>query len=300
MKSRRWLVTLVLAVSGMAVAQQAPQSAAVVPQTNLKERVHAPTYADINCAGFVTRESFNKARHVMGGDASPHVSKFGQRDSVFLSGSGYQEGAEYRIVRQVEDPNKNEVFPGQAGLLNRVGNQYADIALVRVYFVENDSAVAEVSFACQPVVPGDVAVPAQERAILPYPNRPEFKRFAHSNADVSGKIVQANDFDYFLGAGHKVYLNLGSDKLKPGDYVRITRSYNSKEMPPVDRLVYDASTYEDSQKDAPKVGYGEQKNFPRKGLGEAMIISSNANSSTAIITLSLEDIHVGDLVEVAR
>jgi hypothetical protein len=301
MRNRRWLVTLVLGISSFAVAQQAqsPQAAAV-PQSNVKERVHAPTYSDINCAGFVTRESFNKAHHVMGGDASPHVSKFGQRDSVFLSGGGYQEGAEYRIVRQIEDPNKNEVFPGQLGLLKRVGKQYADIALVRVYFVENDTAVAEVTFACQPPVPGDVAIPSQERAAITYPKRPQFKRFVHSSGATTGKIIQANEFDYFVGAGQKVYLDLGSDQLKPGDYVRITRSYDSKEMPPVDRLVFDASTYEDTQKDAPKVGYGEQKNFPHKGLGEAMVISANANSATAIITLSLEDIHVGDSVEVAR
>jgi hypothetical protein len=248
----------------------------------------------------VTRDSFNKGNFVLGGEGSPHVSKYGQRDSIFIAGSGYQEGGEYRIVRQVADPNKNEVFPGQMGMLKKVGKQYADIALVKVYFLDSKSAVADVEFSCQPVVPGDLVIPSQAREVPQYPVRPEFKRFIHESGDNAGRIIQANDFDYFLGAGQKVYLNMGSDKVKPGDYVRISRSFQAKEMPPVDRLVFKAKTYEDTQKDPGVLTNADMKNFPVKGLGEAMVISSNANSSTAVITLSLEDIHIGDTVEVVR
>ncbi len=45
-------------------------------------------------------------------------------------------------------------------------------------------------------------------------------------------IVMASEFDYIFGLHKIVYINLGSRAgLKPGDYLRISRTYDPGKMP---------------------------------------------------------------------
>src|SRR3954469_23637007 len=99
-------------------ASQEQQNAPVAPklpkfQSNWVQKPQAPTYSDINCSGFITRENISLKNQVVGGETSPHTSQFGGRDLIFLSGEGYTVGAQYRIVRRVSDKNRVEAFPGQ-------------------------------------------------------------------------------------------------------------------------------------------------------------------------------------------
>ena len=70
------------------------------------ERVQTPTYADLYCAGFVTKHLLPNANYVAGGLDTPNTTKFVNGDVVYLAGAGYQAGQQYTILRELQDPNR--------------------------------------------------------------------------------------------------------------------------------------------------------------------------------------------------
>ena len=66
-------------------------------------RVQTPTYADLYCAGFISKQTLPDANYVAGGLQTPTTTKFTRGDLVYLSGTGYSAGAEYEIVRALRD-----------------------------------------------------------------------------------------------------------------------------------------------------------------------------------------------------
>ena len=302
---RLCLVVLLAAGTVMAqdaavpVQQQAPKPPSF--QSNLVSKPQAPTFSDVNCSGFVTSESIPSKNIVIGGEQSPHVSQFAGRDLIFLSGEGFTVGAKYRLVRRVSDKNRVEAFPGQYKLTKGIGDQWADLGYARVVQIVDGVPIAMVDFSCQPIVVGDIAVPFTERPPVPFSRNPlAFQEFGVPASSTVGRIVEAKDFDYLLSTGKKVYLNIGSDKgLKAGDYLRVTRGYDwQKDTAPVDRLSTVTRSSEDTSDRMPPVPKGLEGKFPRRGLGEMIVLWSTPNSAIALITVSREDIHIGDEVEV--
>src|SRR5437016_11363759 len=77
------------------------------------ERVQTPTYADLYCAGFISKQPLPNADFVAGGLQTPNTTKFATGEIVYLAGSGYQSGAQYTIVRELKDPNRFECLQAQ-------------------------------------------------------------------------------------------------------------------------------------------------------------------------------------------
>ena len=299
---RLCLVVLLAAGSMMAQDQSAQPQAPKLPkfQPNLVAKPQAPTFSDINCSGFLSKENIEAKNLVIGGEHSPHVSQFGGRDLIFMSGEGLAVGAQFRLVRRVTDRNRVEAFPGQYKMTKEVGDQWADLGYAHVVQVIDGMPMALVDFSCQPIVVGDVALPFAERPAVPFSRNPlSFQEFGVPTASTTGRIIQAKDFDYLLGTGKKVYLNIGANKgLKPGDYLRVTRGYDwKKDMTPVDRLSTKATMTEETSDRMPKVVEGAEKRFPRRGLGEMVILWTGQDTAVALVTVSREDIHIGDQVE---
>lgn len=280
-----------------------PQQAPKTPPkftSNLVERPQAPTYSDINCAGFVTREPISAANIVIGGKESPHAARFGSRDIVFLQGENLSVDQQFRIVRRVANRNRVMAFPEQAQLEKSRGDQWADLGYLHVTAVKDGVGIATIDFACDAVVAGDIIVPFVERPALTFSRgATQLNQFDVPQATAKGRIIQSKDFDYVLGTGKKIYIDLGSDKgLKPGDYLRITKGYDpAVDMTPVDRLSAKAMDYEESSEKMPKPNKDIQKKFPRRNIGEIMILAVQKDSATAMITTSIEEIFVGDQVE---
>ena len=301
---RLFLAVLVAASSTMLIAQDAPvqPQAPKVPkfQSNLVSKPQAPTFTDVNCSGFVTKEAIPANNLVLGGEHSPHVSQFGGRDIVFLSGEGMTVGQQVRFVRRVADKNRVEAFPGQYKLTKEAGDQWADLGYAHVEQVVDGTPLARVDFSCQPIVVGDIVVPFTERPPVPFTRNPQaFQEFGVPTGATVGHIIQARDFDYLLGTGKKVYVNIGSDKgLKPGDYLRVTRGYDWKnDNKPIDRLSTQATISEETSDRMPAIVKNNEGKFPRRGLGEMIVLWTTPNSAIAMITVSREDIHIGDQVE---
>jgi hypothetical protein len=271
-------------------------------------RFATPTYADMYCAGFINKQLLPDANYVAGGVDTPHTSKYANGDLIYLAGSGYQAGAQYTIVRELRDVNEYEVYPGQHKLLAAAGQPYAEMGRVKIVDTRSKTAIAQIEFSCDSILPGDVAVPFAEKPSVSFRPPEKFDRFAPPSGRLTGRILLAKDFDTILGTGAKVYMNIGSNQgVKVGNYFRAARAYTDDLKDPVDSLSFKASIGEDTQKKLPSYGHhlltrsnGPTINvadLPRRAVGEVVIISVTPTSSTGMITFALEDVHIGDDVE---
>ena len=118
----------------------------------------------------------------------------------------------------------------------------------------------------------------------------------------------AKDFDSELGTGMKVYMNVGSNQgVKVGDYFRAVRTYTQDMNDPVDSLSFKAQVMEDTQKRPPSVEpkmFASTKGprihvaeFPRRAVGEIVVLTVTPTTSTGMIVYAPEDVHTGDNVE---
>jgi hypothetical protein len=267
-----------------------------------------PTNADLYCAGFVSKDLLPNANYVAGGLQTPSTTKYANGDIIYLSGPGFQAGAEYAIVRELRDINEFEAYHGQRSLLKAMGQPYADLGRVKILDTRNKTAVARIEFSCDSILPGDTAIPFAEKPKINYRPPARFDRFAPSSGRLAGRIILAKDFDVILGTGAKVYMNIGSNQgVKVGDYFRAVRPYTADEHDPVDSISFKASIGEDTQKNRPSYGHHlfmkssgptiEVADLPRRAVGEIVVLGVTPTTATGMITFALEDVHIGDDVQ---
>jgi hypothetical protein len=300
--------TAVWAQSGDTAADAAPQGTSPTSASFPTERVQTPTYADLYCAGFISKQILPDANYVAGGLQTPTTTKFTRGDLIYLSGTGYSAGAEYEIVRALRDVNEYEMFPGQKKLLKETGQPYEEVGRIKIVDTRNRTAIAQIEYACDGVNPGDTAIPFAEKQALTFHTPVHFDRFLPSSSKVSGRIVMGKDFDSQLATGHKLYINVGASQgVKIGDFFRAVRSYDADLNDPADSLSFKAAIAEDTQKKTPSVdpamftkGNGpviHVRDLPRRSVGEIVIIGVTNTTATGMVVFSMEDIHAGDHVE---
>ncbi len=315
MKKIGLLVLLVAVAAGAQSAADGTPADSNTPQGTIStsanfpvQRVQMPTYADVYCAGFINRQSLPDANFVAGGLQTPSTTKFVRGDIVYLQGSGYSAGAEYEIVRALRDINEYEMFPGQRKLLKSTGQPYAEVGRVRVLDTRSKTAVAQIEYSCDPINPGDTAIPFAEKPMVSFHAPLRFDRFLPTGSKVSGRIVMGRDFDSELGTGQKVYFNVGSNQgVKVGDYFRAVRNYEADLNDPVDSLSFKAAISEDTQMKQPSVDPAmftrsngpviHVRDLPRRAVGEIVVIGITPTTATGMIVFAMEDVHAGDGVE---
>jgi hypothetical protein len=291
-----------------AAAGDAPQGTSPTTASFPTMRVQTPTYADLYCAGFISKQTLPDANFVAGGLQTPTTTKFTRGDMIYLEGSGYSAGAEYEVVRATRDVNEYEMFPGQKKLLKETGQPYEEVGRVKVVDTRNKTAVAQIEYSCDGVNPGDTTIPFAEKPAVAFHAPVRFDRFLPPGSRLSGRIVMGKDFDSELGTGHKVYLNVGANQgVKIGDFFRAVRSYQADLDDPVDSLSFKAAIAEDTQLKSPSVdpamftkGKGpviHVRDLPRRAVGEIEIIGVTNTTATGMIVFAMEDVHAGDGVE---
>jgi hypothetical protein len=303
------LATAAWAQSGTdASSTETPQGTSPTTASFPVERVQTPTYADLYCAGFISKATLPDANFVEGGLQTPTTTKFTRGDMVYLKGTGYSAGAEYEIVRALRDVNEYEMFPGQKKLLKETGQPYEEVGRIKIIDTRSKSAIALIEYACDGVNPGDTAIPFAEKQAVTFHTPIRFDRFLPSSSKVSGRIVMGKDFDSQFGTGQKVYLNVGAAQgVKVGDFFRAVRSYDADLTDPADSLSFKAAIAEDTQKKTPSVdprmftkGNGpviHVRDLPRRAVGEIIVIGVTNTTATGMVVFSLEDVHAGDGVE---
>jgi hypothetical protein len=315
MKKIGWLLLMAATASWGQTAAEANVATLATPPGTIPttasfpiQRVEMPTYADIYCAGFISRQILPDANFVAGGLNTPTTTKFVKDDIVYLTGTGYTVGTEYEIIRELRDLDEYEMYPGQKKLLKATGQPYAEIGRVRIIDTRSPAAVAQVEYACDPVNPGDTAIPFTEKSMVSFHPPLRFDRFLPTGSKVSGRIVMGRDFDSVLGTGQKVYINVGANQgVKVGDYFRAVRSYTADLNDPVDSLSFKAAISEDTQMKQPSVDPKmftksngpviHVRDLPRRAVGEVVIIGTTPTTATGMVVFAMEDIHAGDNVE---
>ena len=304
------MVTATLAVAQQSTTAITPDASGII-NTSVNVpfvRFQTPTAADIYCAGFLTKDRVSDANYVNGGLQTPTSTKFETGELVYLAGTGYQAGQLYSIIREMRDVNEYEIYPGERKVLAAAGRPYGEIGRVRVVDTRSHSAIAQVEFSCDPINPGDVALPFVEKPPVAFRVPGHFDRFAPANGKLSGRIVLGKDFDSVLGTGMKLYMNMGSNQgVKVGDYFRVVRSYTATLRDPVDSLSFKARTSEDTQMrppafeanrftktKGPNIHVGD---LPRRAVGEVVVLNVTPTSSSAMVVFALEDVYAGDWVE---
>ncbi len=288
---------------------EAPQGTVPTTATFPTERVQTPTYADLYCAGFISKQILPDANYVAGGLETPSTTKYTTGEIIYLQGTGYNLGGEYEIVRALRDVNEYEMYPGQSKLLKETGQPYEEVGRVKVIDMrDSKAAIAQVEYSCDGINPGDTAIPFAEKPPVNFHASIRFDRFLPSSNKVSGRIVMGKDFDSELGTGQKVYINVGSNQgVKIGDYFRAVRSYEADLKDPVDSLSFKAAMAEDSQKKTPSFdpnmftkGNGpviHVRDLPRRAVGEIVIIGVTNTTATGMVVFTMEEIHAGDGAE---
>jgi len=288
MLGRVLILSLLLAAASLPAAAQAYE-----PPTMANHK-------DVYCSGFVSSSSLPASlRIVMAEDAVGRVT-YSQNDYIYLSqgqNGGLSVGTRYLVVRPVNDPNPVEAFKRQNAILKAIGRLYLDLGWVQVTGVHPTTATALVGEACDALQAGDVLIPFENRPIPEFKPSASFDRFAPMQSRGDATLVVGKEFGATFGEGDVVYINLGTNAgVKPGDYFRVYR--------------YASGTIYEGFK---KMGQGQlrryrgvppgyeipkmRKDLPREVLGEAFVVRTDTNSSTAVVTLSLGEMHAGDFAE---
>jgi hypothetical protein len=311
---KRAVFFLLPLIAGFSWAQQGTPSDEPTPSGTVAtvgnfpvEKVQTPSAADLYCAGFV-RKSEPKNGYVTGGTESPFNTNYANGDAIYLHGKGYEAGQRYTIIRELKDPNRYELFPGQFAAMKAAGHTYEELARVRIIDTRSRMAIARVEFSCDSVAPGDLVIPFEEKTLVNFHPPFRFDRFAPANGQVSGRILLAKDFDSELGTGGTVYVNIGANQgLKVGDFLRAERLASTVSHDAVDSLSFKADSYEMTQNEPPVINpamldrsHGpviHTDDMPRRGVGEIVIMGTTPTTATGMIVFSLEPVHVGDAVE---
>ena len=118
-----------------------------------------PSYSQLYCSGFITRNSIPRSSFVLGSKESPHENRFAGGSILFLRGADLAPGSRYSLVRQIADPNREDSSPEQRSKLASLGGLYEDVGWRTVQWAESGTAVDSFDFSCGTAVPGDLVVP---------------------------------------------------------------------------------------------------------------------------------------------
>ena len=292
------LLCFVFLASTIAVSQTGvpAQSGQASPESSLH-----PSRYEQYCSGFISKQTFSRDKYVIGDSYSPYATRFQTGSIIYLAGKDFSVGDRYTIMREIKDTNRQTTFPAERKLQAQLGHLYQELGIAVVKKITEKGIVAEIEFACDTTVPGDFLVPFEQREQLSFRPGKKFTVYGAPRTKPSGMVVLGKEFDVELGKGNIAFVNLGAkDGLKPGDYLRIIRGYSKNEMPLISKISLKAKTREDTQVNPAPTGEVDLDHMPDRGVGECFVITAMPESSTCLITRSLETVELGDAVELDR
>jgi len=87
-------------------------------------------------------------------------------------------------------------------------------------------------------------------------------------------------------------------RVQPGDYFRVVRTYEKARQVEVDGISYHGTADVENGIDPGHVSSTHIGELPRISIGELVVLSVTKHTATAMITTSLQDIHLGDVIEI--
>ena len=219
--------------------------------------------ADLYCSGYIDAAAEPSELTVVGQEIERENS--GQGDVIYLSRGrdwGLQPGDELQVRRIDRD-----VLHPDTGVL--MGQFVRRLGKARVLYVQETTATAVLTMACDAIGFGDGLVAWEE---IPVPERDEIPAFSRYDPTPSGgptgTVVETVDTLTVVGEGNIISVDLGElSGARPGDVVTL---------------------------------YRENGDLPRLNLGQAIILTVEPDTATARINVSVREIFVGDRAEILR
>jgi hypothetical protein len=269
--------------AGLAQAQQSPT---------------APSESDLYCTALATDQPVPTDTYLISGENSAYKTTFQAGDSVYINrgaDQGVKIGDVFEVMRPVSDPMPyTKWFKWQEQLMKAMGTMYADIGQVRVIRVQAKTSIAELKLTCDLMQRGDILRPLAARPAPAYHDDSKFDPFAPPSGKKTAMIVSTKYYGEITGAGRIAFVNLGSAQgVQVGDYFRVFRyqGQRSESLYQVRNTAYKLYGYGSTP-----VAY-QWDNIPRQVLGEGLVLRTGPNSATVLLTISREEIHDGDYVE---
>ena len=188
---------------------------------------------------------------------------FSEGDIVYIDGGveqGVAAGDRFFVLDRVR-PLKHIHTGADLGIV------YSKIGQVKVLCAQEDSAIAEITYACDPIDVGNVLEPFRPIPVPLVIDPDPSDRCDTPNGKPIGSITYTRDDQIEIGGGWLVFVDLGAaDGAYPGQFATIFR-------------------------DNPVEG------MPRLVLAEVGLLTVEEHYSTAILTSGWASIYVGDRVE---
>jgi len=184
-------------------------------------------------------------------------------DLVYVSGgvaSGLVAGESYLVVQPMEI-----VVHPVSGL--SLGRQYDYIGQVRILCTEDGRSRAIVTQSCREIPLGARLKPIPQLPI-PIARVPDMAQWCDpASGKASGYIVESREWELGLVEGNLVQIDLGRNEgLQPGDFLTVTRPSDRADQPPMI-------------------------------LGQIGVLTTEAQTATAIVIHARREMFIGDRVE---
>lgn len=290
MRGKIVLAGLVLALSGTGAMAGSSQ-------------VATTTQDDIYCSGVITSAAVPQDTYIITGEGSDYKVTFQEGSYVYINKGakqGVKVGDVYSVIRTVKDPIEIEWSKWTYSILHRLGTKWEDEGRVRVVVVHGNTSIGQVEDSCDYMQRGDILLPFEARPAPPRKPAATFDRFAPPSGKAMAMVVAGKGIQVQFGTNDILYVNLGSAQgVKVGDYFRIFRYTGTQHETAYQtpRFAFDANG------DLGLVGFGsvpkkyDWSNVPREVVGEGVVVRTGTNASTVLVTFSVDEIYVGNYVE---
>lgn len=220
--------------------------------------------ADVYCFAELVQDESTFPFKIASSERIAFQTQYSEGDIVYIDGGvnqGVKAGDRLFILHRVR-PLKHPVSNSNLGVV------YAQVGQLKVLCAQDDTSIAEITYACDPIVIGDVLKPFAPvpvpLVIAPDPT----DRCDEPNGKPTGYITYNRDDQIDIGTHWLVFLDLGAaEGIYPGTFATVFR-------------------------DNPVNG------MPRLVMGEVGVLTVEEHYSTGLITHAWAPLAVGDRIEV--
>jgi hypothetical protein len=220
--------------------------------------------ADVYCFATLVNDESIFPFTISSAETMMSQSQFSEGDIVYLDGGvaqGVQAGDRFVInnrIRKLRHPVSN----------SHLGTVFSQVGQLKVLCAQENTSIAEITFACDPIVLGDVLEPFTPIPVPLVVDPDRTDRCDEPNGKPLGYVTYTRDDQTEIGTHWLVFVDLGAaDGVYPGTFTTVFRPNPVKGMP---RLV----------------------------LGELGILRVDEHYSTAVVTHAGQALAVGDRVEI--
>jgi hypothetical protein len=220
--------------------------------------------SDVYCFAELVQDESEFPFIVSSSERIEYQDTYSEGEIVYINGGvnqGVEAGDRFFILHRIRPLN----HPVSSSLLGVV---YSQVGQLKVLCSQDDSSIAEITYACDPISIGDVLKPFSPIPVPLVIDPDPSNRCDEPNGKPTGYITYNRDDQIDLGTHWLVFLDLGSaEGVYPGTFATVFRDNPVRGMP---RLV----------------------------MGEVGVLRVDESYATALITRAWAPLGVGDRIEV--